>query len=603
MSIKSRAHKADSSWSRDLLVATLITLGVSCFLVYVDGFDKLHGLLAPYEHWELDEIVLGLATATITLLWFAWRRWMEARKALSLRVEAHGLLRKSNEELSILTSAVPGVLYICEPNQEFTATYVSASVKGHLGYEPAAFTANPKFWSDNLHPEDKNRVLASLKELGESANNVQEYRFLHADNSYRWIHDQRSLLFDSNGKAERLVGVLVDITAQKQIEEAFQISEQRFKAIFDNVPAALFLKGIDGRYKLINKRYAEWFRIESDAIVGKSVHDLYPKERADQYADGDRKVLATGEIDSEDVEIPLPSGETRNFTLTKFPIWDGTRIQGIGSVMVDITEREQALREMRTAMELAEEAGKAKSEFITNMNHELRTPLTSIKGSLGLAQNGMVSEVPAELRAMLDIAYRNSMRLENLINDVLDIQKIEAGQMDFATRPLTATTLVETAVEANKGYGESYDVRFVTKTDEGDYHVEANEDRLMQVFANLLSNAAKFSIAGSTVEVAVSRVHGKVRFSVTDLGCGIPASFREKIFDRFSQLDSSDARQTGGTGLGLNIAKSIVEMHGGSIDFKSEVGHGTVFYFDLPELRNPPPTLEIISNEPKTGFA
>ncbi len=603
MPIMEAAKRKDSSWNRDLLIVALTTLAGALLVAYLDAFDRLVEFVEPYEHWELDELILGTFILTISLFWFAWRRWTEARDALTQKLDIDLQLRRTNEEISFLTSAAPGILYTCEPQSDFTASFISASVERHLGYKPEAFTNDPKFWSSKLHPEDKDRVLAELNNVHERDNIVQEYRFQHEDNSFRWIHDQRTLYFDANGVPERLVGVLVDITSHKLVEDALRLSEQRFKAIFDYVPAALFLKGTDGRYKLINKRYAEWFEIEPGEIVGKNVFELYPRERAEQYEKSDQRLRATGKIDSEDVEIPLPSGDVRNFTLTKFPIWNGDQVQDIGAVMMDVTDRELALKEMRVAKEMAEEAGKTQGEFITNMNHELRTPLTSIKGSLGLVQKGLVGKIPDQLREMLEIAYRNCTRLENLIDDVLDIQKIEAGKLELTAKPLNTLYLLKTAIEANKGYGERYGIRFIAKNDCTDIAIEADEDRLMQVFANLMSNAAKFSDANSDVELSVSHTDDTVRFSVTDHGCGIPEAFREKIFERFLQLDSSDARQTGGTGLGLNIARKIVEMHDGSLDFVSEVGNGTTFFFDLPmaKIQHQSQALETI--DASTNFA
>lgn len=577
-------HSDNNNWPLDLAIVVLTTVCGTVALVMFDMFERLQALFVVHETWELDELFLATIMLVISLAWFSWRRWRESERSLKQQIALDNQLRQTDAELSFLVSASPGVQYTCRPDGDFAHSFVSAHVKDQLGYDPEAFTNDPKFWANHIHPSDAKQVFANMVSLFEQGHFTHEYRFRHADGSVRWIHDQLSILYDRSGKPERICGIWIDITERKRMEEALRTSERRLKAIFDNVPAALFLKGTDSRYKLINRRYAEWFEIDPDAIIGKTVYDLYPKERAERYEAGDRKMLQTGAVETDEVDIPLPSGETRCFTLIKFPIWDGARIQDIGAVMVDVTERIKALEAMREAKELAEEAGRAKSEFLANMSHELRTPLTSIKGSLGLIREGVLGILPEKCGDVIDIAYRNSIRLENLINDVLDIQKIEAGMMDFEIRPLAATALIEMAIEANKGYGENYGIEFVMSPSSTDALVEGDESRLMQVFANLMSNAAKFSPRGSRVEIGSARVGGAVRFSVTDNGCGIPESFRDGIFDRFSQLDSTSTRQVGGSGLGLNIAKNIVELHHGTIDFCSEMNSGTTFHFDLPEM-------------------
>ncbi len=180
-----------------------------------------------------------------------------------------------------------------------------------------------------------------------------------------------------------------------------------------------------------------------------------------------------------------------------------------------------------------------------------------------------------EVGETLDIALRNSDRLAALINDVLDVSKIETGNLNFVMETIEVKALVALAVEATRAYGLSVGVAIVARDVVPDAWLEADKGRLMQVFANLLSNAVKFSPEGSTVVVSAFREAGKVQFVVTDNGCGIPKSFRQKVFERSAQADMSDSRKAGGSGLGLSIAKAIVECHpGGSIGFLSKRKRG-----------------------------
>lgn len=232
---------------------------------------------------------------------------------------------------------------------------------------------------------------------------------------------------------------------------------------------------------------------------------------------------------------------------------------------------------------------KMKSEFVSTVSHELRTPLTSIRGSLGLIAGGAAGELPPKAAALLRIAHKNSERLVSLVNDILDMQKIESGRMDFHMRPVDLVLLIEQALEANQAYAQQFEVTldFVERLPEAPVLVDM--DRMMQVMANLLSNAAKFSPPGSRVQVRLLRHKGMFRVAITDQGPGIPREFQPRLFEKFAQADSSDTRQKGGTGLGLSIAKAIVKRHWGGIGFESSTDTGTTFYFDLPEYHQRKP--------------
>lgn len=233
---------------------------------------------------------------------------------------------------------------------------------------------------------------------------------------------------------------------------------------------------------------------------------------------------------------------------------------------------------------IRQEAAKSKSEFISTISHELRTPLTSIKGALGLIQAGAFDNVPEKLPSVIDIACKNAEQLNNIIDDILDTERLNVGKMSFQMSSTDLSVLLKEAVLSNDAYGNQYGVTFSCNGIEEPLLVNGDHNRLMQVMANLLSNAAKFSSRGGLVEVSVVRYEGNLRISVKDHGCGIPKAARETIFDKFTQVDSPGHQKKGGSGLGLSIAKMIVEAHNGHINFTSELDKGTTFYFDLPEL-------------------
>ncbi len=242
-------------------------------------------------------------------------------------------------------------------------------------------------------------------------------------------------------------------------------------------------------------------------------------------------------------------------------------LSGYVAIFQDITER-------RIADEL-------KSEFISTVSHELRTPLTSILGALGLLRGQIGGPLPPKAAELVDISHRNGERLLRLVNDILDLQKIESGHVKLALAPHDLRAIAARVVETDRPYAERLHVTLALLGDPGPIQVDVDAERIAQVLTNLISNATKFSPEGSQVDVVVEADGGRARVSVRDHGPGIPETLRPRLFGKFVQADGSERRQ-GGTGLGLSIVKAIVERHGGVVGFESTLGQGSTFTFELP---------------------
>ncbi|MFN2645844.1 MAG: sensor histidine kinase [Burkholderiales bacterium] len=227
------------------------------------------------------------------------------------------------------------------------------------------------------------------------------------------------------------------------------------------------------------------------------------------------------------------------------------------------------------------EAERMKKEFTSTLSHELRTPLTSIIGSLQLVNAGVLGEVSKDVVELTEVAERNSQRLLDLINDILDIEKIESGKLTLNPEVLRVDELVREAIVLNKGFGDRFKVRFEPQGELTRRALSADHKRLLQVMTNLLSNAAKFSPEGEVVQITAEEEGRWIRIAVHDRGPGIPEAFRSRIFGRFNQADSTTSRQKGGTGLGLAICKRLIEMMQGRIGFQDRAGGGTTFWFEL----------------------
>lgn len=245
-----------------------------------------------------------------------------------------------------------------------------------------------------------------------------------------------------------------------------------------------------------------------------------------------------------------------------------------GAILAIIAQGQDVTRE--------QEAERMKKEFTSTLSHELRTPLTSIIGSLQLINSGVLGDVSADVGELTQVAERNAERLLDMINDILDIEKIESGKLSMHPEVLAIEDVVHESMLLNKAFAERFGVRFQTHGELRGRTVLVDRKRLLQVMTNLLSNAAKFSPEGGVVEVSLGDAGSHVRVGVHDRGSGIPESFRSRIFGRFSQADSTSARQKGGTGLGLAICKRLVELMQGRIGFEDRAGGGTTFWLELP---------------------
>lgn len=344
-------------------------------------------------------------------------------------------------------------------------------------------------------------------------------------------------------------------------------AERELQRFFDLSLDMLFTAGTDGQFQQLSPAWETVLGFTRDEMMGHPhIEFVHPEDR-DLTLRGARELRKGGRIVEFVNRFRTRAGLYRWLA---WRVYFDPSTALVYGVVRDVDERKR-VDQMR-------------EEFIS-VSHELRTPLTSIRGALGLLTGGVAGELPPQARSLLDIAESNSERLVRLINDILDIEKVESGTLGFRMEPMDLAGALEQALEVNAVYARYYDAALrLVRSEPGAVFVLGDPDRIQQVLANLLSNAAKFSPRGENVEVELVRQAGRVRISVSDHGPGIPEGFRSRVFERFAQADASVARQERGTGLGLSITKAIVERHGGRIWFESEPGVRTTFSFDLPVL-------------------
>jgi PAS domain S-box-containing protein len=355
--------------------------------------------------------------------------------------------------------------------------------------------------------------------------------------------------------------------AQREADGA-QREEDLEESILRNAGEGISRLDNDGIVTFANPAASRMTGYSVEALEGRFLHGRATNTREDGSAYLD-EVYPSGESThhAQDVDVYWrEDGSSFPVEFTSTPIVKDGQLRGEVIVFKDITDRREAER--------------AKNEFTAVVSHELRTPLTSIRGSLGLLESGVLGGLPPKGQRMIEIAIENTDRLVRLINDILDIERINSGAIDLLRKPCDASELIANVVEEMQSVGTSDKVRLETKCDP--IALFADADRIHQVLTNLVSNAIKFSEPGGTVALSAEISEGMALFHVSDQGRGIPADMLESIFERFSQVDTSDSREKGGTGLGLSICNTIIDHHGGRIWVESELGEGSVFTFVLP---------------------
>jgi PAS domain S-box-containing protein len=431
------------------------------------------------------------------------------------------------------------------------------------------------------------RISRPMQDLADAAERVQRRESPEIPVSHAAYAEVRTLTGSLNALLSNLLQKESDLkelnlTLERRVEQRtreleqalaqVKANERRIQTIIDSAQDAFIAVDLNGRITDWNAAAVRMFGWQTNEAIGQPLVDLVVPERfRTNLANAMHAFNETGKIDLLDRRLERVVVNRRG---EEIPVEVTIGLAGSGDTyffsafLHDIAERKKVER--------------MKNEFISTVSHELRTPMTSIRASLGMLADGFAGELPPDTRELIGIAHVSCERLVRLVNDVLDIEKIESGNMEFDMRPQVLRPLIEEAVDAVSASAGQMGVSIEVECDAGEVKVNADRDRMIQVLVNLLSNAIKFSPSGTAVMLRVEAVEGTVRVSVTDRGPGVPAEFRDRIFQKFAQADSTDSRQKGGTGLGLSICKSIVEEHGGSIGFASETGQGATFTVELP---------------------
>jgi PAS domain S-box-containing protein len=471
--------------------------------------------------------------------------------------------------------------------EKYQLVYVNPAYERVWGRSAADIYANLNCFLDYVHPEDYERVQTAWTKTFQEMFNL-EYRILRPDGSVVWISDRGFPVYDQQHQLRYIGGIAEDVTERKRVEEDLRQKNAILEIINESIPTPIFMKDRQGRITYANPATLEVLGKSAEEVLGLSDREIYESvELGDIVSNNDQRIMESGQ--AQRVE-ESPDG-IRTFLGIKAPYRnEAGEVMGLIGVANDITDRiqierdrERVLQQEQTAREAAERANRIKDEFLAVLSHELRSPLNPILGWSKLLQTRKFSE--AKMNEVFAMIERNAQAQADLIEDLLDISRIMGGKLTLNSAPVDLATVIVDGIETIRLAADAKEIDLTADLAPNLQQINGDRSRLQQVVWNLLSNAVKFTPRGGQVEVKLKAVGQQAQLQVSDNGKGINPAFLPYIFDHFRQEDGATTRKFGGLGLGLAIARQIVEMHGGHISAESSgEGQGATFCVELPFL-------------------
>lgn len=479
-------------------------------------------------------------------------------------------------------------------NMDGRFTFVNEMASRVTGFSEKELLA--KTYIDLVHPVWQQQLLnfySNALHKGELETQIK-FPINCKNGEMKWVEQTAVIVFQDNQPAG-FHCVTKDITESYQLEREKKYLYQLFQSIMDNSPQAIFIKSTEGRYIHVNKQFCELLMLPELEIVGKTDDELFGKSLTLHYRNKEAQVIKTQHPARLRQNFNSPKG-IRTFSIEIFPLFDHTNeILGVSGIASDITDAVQNQRNLISALKRAESAEKHTQSFLANMSHEIRTPLNSI---IGLSYQLLKSDLRQKEHGFVRTIHSASEHLLVLINDILDTSKIEAGKLGLDQTSFSLRELIQLMVDLLRQKAEEKNIQIITEIDPAlfEQHI-GDPHRLKQILLNLLTNAVKFTPKGliritCKVEEDEARQQA-IALSIIDTGIGIEQEYVDRIFTKFSQEDKSTTRNYGGTGLGMFITKSLVELMGGTISVSSQKEIGTHVRINLSLPKNLVPVIQL----------
>ncbi len=415
---------------------------------------------------------------------------------------------------------------------------------------------------------------------GQTRGTVRLYRIEKAEKS-----SELSFLKEERDLIDAVANALSEAAARKLTEEALVRERNMLRTLIDNIPDSIYIKDKQSRFVVANTALAKFMGLQTpEGLIGKSDFDFYPNELTAEFYSDEQEVVRSGKpLINKDEPNKSHKGTLHWFLTSKLPWHDSKgEIVGIVGIGRDITKRKIAEQHLEKAKDAAEAANRAKSQFLANMSHEIRTPMNAIISISKALSRHNTANLADKQRDGLEMIYRSSQRLLLLINDILDLSKIESGKIEIKLKSLSIDALIAGIRSMVKTLKDNPNVEFIVqRSDSVPNTVVSDAEKLHEILTNIISNSVKFTRHG-TIALKTYVENQRLYFAVSDTGIGIDEKHLGSIFDEFSQVDSSSTRKYQGSGLGLAICKKMVNLLGGEIWAESEPGKGTTVTFYVP---------------------
>ncbi len=537
------------------------------------------GMDYPANTWELEamhetgqSVIISIA---ILLLILTFYLILKSKHKLKITKED---LKNSLDQFKAIVSNAPGVIYRCLPDTNWTMQFISQDIEKICGFPSDEFIQNnTRTYESIIYKDDAKMVADEIYKAIEKQESWDiEYRIVHKDFRLRWVKEKGQAVYDENGKPKFLDGVIVDITDKKEEERKLIESEARVKTIIQGIGDGVFAVDKNLKITLFNPMASRLSGYSEEEALGKPYKEIlnFTYEKTGEINDTFvRKAFETGEIQemANHTLLHKKDGTSISVSDNAAPLKDSAgNIFGCVVVFRDVT-RER-------------EIDRSKTEFVSVASHQLKTPLSGIKWlSEMLLGDKIVKPKEKQIEYLKDI-HESNERLLKLVEELLDVSHIETGRkFEIRKEPTNIVGVVGEILSENQILAEEKGVKIIKCAGSPDELIlNIDGEKIRQVFGNLINNAIKYSKSGGLVEIGCKEESEKKVFFVRDHGIGIPKEQQEKVYEKFFRADNALTKETDGTGLGLYIAKTIIESHGGEIWFESVEGEGTTFYFSIP---------------------
>ncbi|MBI4667080.1 MAG: PAS domain S-box protein [Nitrospinae bacterium] len=509
-------------------------------------------------------------------------------------IQGRKKLASVETRFSTLINSVPAYLYEAVFSADSVITcFHSPQCEKITGYAPEEYMADPGLWFRMVYKEDREEALRFFKDIHCLRHRKPiEHRIIHKNGSVRWVQNHCNPTLDDNGQISRLDGVILDITDRRVMEEALKESEGKYRGLFESARDIIFTLNALGEITSINVSAQETFGYPRAELMGVSVGDIVAPEYFERSA---RRLdaICRGSIEPLPFELELIRKDGNRVALEVFdqPIVRHGRVIGVQGIARDITSRKRAEEELKRAKQKAEDATKLKDKFVSMVAHDLRSPISSMVSLLRLMRSGSLSE--AETSEMLTRAMLNGDRLLTMIDELLNINRLQTGRLTIKQRFLNVASLTDSVIERVSDLAERKGVALKNNLPLN-LRIFADDDLFGQVIQNLISNAIKFCRRGGSVSVEPRAEGSAGVIRVVDNGVGIPSGLLPNLFRYDIPTSTPGTEGERGTGYGLPFCNDIVKAHGGKVEAESKEGQGSVFTITLPPAR---PVALIVDDE------